>query len=146
MKMTDKQILELLRWALILAAVCGAILFVGCANASPLDPLWPARRPSPATTEYLGHLYQTNTVNGMYHSLSDIKIAKALVPIRKMELQGLYYAAKGETELIDATTSAMSNGAWIGISALLGAAGIMIPSPREKGKVLEALHKPPPPR
>jgi len=138
--MNEKDLMEAIRWTLIVTAICCAILFVGCANASPLDPLWPARRPSPATTEYLGHLYQTNNVNGMYHSLSDIKITKALVPIRKMELQGLYYAAKGETELIDATTSAMSNGAWLGISALLGAAGIMVPRPQEKHRVREALH------
>lgn len=120
------------------------LLLVGCANGSPLDVLIPARRPSSATTEYMGHLYSTNAVNGLYYSVSDAKLNKALVPIRKMELQGLYFAAKGETELLEAMGSALSNGIWAGVTTLLVGAGIMVPRPQEGKKVAEALHKAPP--
>lgn len=117
---------------------------VGCAAGSPIDFLIPTPRPSVATEEYLGHLYYTNDVNRMYHSLSDTKIEKALVPIRKMELQGLFLAAKGETEIIEQMGSKVSNGLWVGVMALAGLAGWQLPSPREKGNVTAALHKQPP--
>ena len=121
-----------------------AMALCGCAAASPLDPLVPAKKPSAATTEYLGHLCPTNYCNGMYYSLSDAKMAKALVPVRKMELQGLYLAAKGEMDVIGAMGSQASNVAWGGITAILAACGVMIPRPQEKHKVEAALHKKPP--
>lgn len=118
----------------------------GCASASPLDLFVPTRKPSAATTEYLGHLLPTNAVpaNKMYHSLIDTKIEKALVPVRKMELQGLHFAAKGETEIIDAMGSKFSNGIWGGITAILVATGYMTPRPKEKAKITEALYSAPP--
>jgi len=120
------------------------LVLTGCSSASPLDILIPARRPSPATTEYLGHLYQTNAVSGLYYSVSDAKLYKALVPVRKMELQGLYFAAKGETELLEMMGSAVSNGIWGAVVAGVGLLGWQIPRPQEGKKVAEALHKQPP--
>lgn len=117
----------------------------GCVVASPLDPLIPTSKPSEATTEYLGHLTPARPVNGLFHSLSDTKIEKALVPVRKMELEGLYFAAKGETEIIDAMGTRFSNGVWGGITGLLVAAGYLAPRPQEKAKVAEALQTKPPP-
>lgn len=123
------------------------LLFVlpGCASASPIDFLVPAKRPSPATEEYLGHLYQTNYVaNGLYYSVSDAKMHKAFVPVRRMELEGLHAAAKGEMEIIDAIGSKLSNGIWGGLMGIAALAGWQLPSPREKAKVTEALYKAPP--
>ena len=122
------------------------LLVTGCASASPIDIFIPTKRPSPAYDEYMGHLNPTNGYksNRMFHSLSDTKLEKAMVNVRKMELEGLRYAAKGETELIDAMGSKISNGLWMGITALLATTGIMLPRPQEKGKIAEALNKPPP--
>lgn len=127
--------------ALLLLAVLSV---TGCALATPVDIFIPSRRSSGATKEYLGHLYPTNNANGWYYSLVDAKLVRELVPIRKMELQGLYLAAKGETELIEAAGTATSNMAWAAITGILTATGIMIPRPQEKAKVVEALHKPVP--
>lgn len=127
-----------------LLLILPVMLIVGCASGSPIDFLIPARRPSPATTEYLGHLYQTNNVNSLYYSVSDAQINKQLVPIRKMELQGLYYAAKGETELLEGMGSMTSNLIWGAVVGAVGLAGWQIPRPQEKAKVIEALHTPKP--
>jgi len=114
------------------------ILSAGCASATPIDFLIPTKAPSEATTEYLGHLYPDYKSNKLYHSLSDTKFEKAMVPIRKMELQGLYYAAKGELDFIDMVGSKMSGAAWTGISALLLAAGIAVPKPGTQAKIDKA--------
>lgn len=119
-------------------------LLVGCANGSPIDFLIPTRKPSPATQEYLGHLYQTNNVNKMYHSLSDTKIEKVMVPLRDAELKGLKIVAQGELEFYEKVGIAVSNGIWGGIVGLAALAGWQLPSPREKSKITEALHKKPP--
>ena len=124
----------------LVMALC---LLCGCASASPIDILIPTTKPSVATTEYLGHLTPAGYANGMYHSLIDTKIEKGLIPVRKMELQGLHLAAKGETELIDYFGSKFSNGIYGGITALLVACGYMAPRPQEKAKVAEALLKSP---
>lgn len=127
--------------------IAASFMLCGCASASPLDWVLPTRKPSLATTEYLGHLYRTNYVNGVYHSLTDTKIEKAMVGIRKMELQGLHYAAKGETELLDAMYSKVSDGAWAGLLGALSltglGAGVLIPRPGEKARIKEAGMTPP---
>ena len=122
----------------ILFFICCVIC--GCANGSPIDLFIPTKRPSPAYDEYMGHLYPTNgfKANKMYHSLVDTKLEKALVDVRKMELEGLRYAAKGETELIERIGTSLSNGIWAGITAILTATGIMLPRPAEKGKIAVA--------
>lgn len=121
-----------------------ALLVSGCASASPIDIAIPTAKPSIATTEYLGHLAPKGYANGLYHSLIDTKIESALVPVRKMELQGLHMAAKGETDVIEAIGSKFSNGIWGGATALLIAAGYMTPRPQEKSKISEALNADPP--
>lgn len=121
------------------------VLFLaGCASATPIDFLIPTRKPTPATQEYLGHLFPTNACNGMYHSLSDTKIEKMLVPLRDAELKGLKIVAQGELEFIDKVGTATSNGIWGLIVAGAGLMGWQIPRPQEKAKVTEALHKQPP--
>lgn len=118
--------------------VLAAIILMGAAagcQATPIDILIPTRKPSPPTKEFLGHMCPTNYVNGMYHSLLDTKIEEAFVPLRQMELQGLYYVAKGETGLIAEMGTNASNMIWGGITAALTAAGIMIPRPQEKHRV-----------
>ena len=114
------------------------VLVAGCASAGPLDLLTPTKRPSGAYREYMGHLYTTNTANGVYHSLVDTTFEKNMVNVRKMELEGLRFAAKGETELIEGIGKMMSNGAWAGLSALLIAGGIALPAPGTKAKIQEA--------
>ena len=116
---------------------------VGCASAGPLDIFWPTRQGA-VTSNYLGHLNYDGNANFLYHSLADTKIEKELIQIRTMELQALKIAAKGETDIINTSASLMSNAVWGGITALLVGAGVMIPRPQEKGKVVEALHKTPP--
>jgi hypothetical protein len=121
------------------------VLFLaGCANGSPIDFLIPTRKPSVATQEYLGHLFPTNACNGMYHSLSDTKLEKVMVPLRDAELKGLKIVAQGELEFIDKVGTATSNGIWGLVVAGAGLLGWQFPSPREKAKVTEALHKQPP--
>ena len=118
----------------------------GCSVASPLDIITPARNPSSVTIDYMGHLYPTNHANGMYFSTVDAKVVKAMLPLRQMELKTAYYVAKGEIDLIEQSSSALSNGLWAGLSAVLIGAGVMVPRPQEKAKVVQALHTPPPPR
>ena len=113
----------------------------GCAGASPIDFLIPTRKPTPATEEYLGHLYSTNNVNRMYHSLSDTKFEKALVPLRKAELEGLAMVAKGELDFIDAVGTMASNGVYGAIVAVAGMVGLNLPRPKEKALIAEALNK-----
>ena len=128
-----------MRFILILA---GVLMVSGCATASPIDFLIPTKKPSEATTEYLGHLYPDYKTNRLYHSLSDTKFEKAMVPIRKMELQGLYYAAKGELDFIDMAGSAASNGVWGLLLVGAGALGLTIPTPGTKSKIDAALKTP----
>jgi len=116
----------------------------GCAHGTPIDILIPTRKPTPATQEYLGHLFPTNACNGMYHSLSDTKLEKMLVPLRDAELKGLKIVAQGELEFIDKVGTATSNGIWGLIVAGAGLMGWQIPRPQEKAKVTEALYKPVP--
>jgi len=118
-------------------------LVTGCV-ASPIDFLIPTKKPTPATQEYLGHLYPTNNVNRMYHSLSDTKYEKMLVPLRDAELKGLKVVAQGELEFIEAVGTTTSNALWGLAGVALTALGWQLPSPREKAKVVEALHKKPP--
>lgn len=120
------------------------LALTGCASATPIDILIPTRKPSAATQEYLGHLYQTNNANRLYHSLVDTKVEKAMIPLRNAELKGLKIVAQGEIELYERMGDATSKGVWGGIIALAGLAGWQIPRPQEKGKVTEALHKQPP--
>ena len=119
------------------------LLLVGCTSATPIDFLIPTKKPSPATQEYLGHLMPTNSVNRLYHSLSDTKYEKMLVPLRDAELRGLKVVAQGELEFIDKVGTATSNGIWGGLVGLAGLLGWQIPRPQEKAKVIEALHKDP---
>jgi hypothetical protein len=86
----------------------------------------------------------TNSVNRMYNSLSDTKLQQALVPLRDAQLKGLKIVAQGELEYYEKVGSAVSNGVWGLIVLAAGALGYQLPSPREKTKVVEALHKPPP--
>lgn len=118
-------------------------LLTGCASGSPVDFLIPTKK-SPVAKEYLGHLNLTNDVNHVYHSLSDTKLENQLIEIRKLELQGLYLVNKKYNELMVQTAEPFSNALWIGITMLLTSAGIMVPRPQEKAKVIEALHKEPP--
>ena len=121
------------------------ILFlVGCASATPFDIIVPTRKPSIATSEYLGHLYPTNYANGMYHSLVDTKVEKAMVPLRDAELKGLKIVAQGELEFYEKMGDATSVGLWGLAGVALTALGWQIPRPQEKAKVVEALHKKPP--
>lgn len=114
------------------------VTLVGCASGSPIDFLIPTKTPMLVTKDYLGMLYTTNSVNKMYHSLSDTKIEKHLIELRKVQLQGSYVVAKGEIALIEELGDRMSTGAWLGITAVLGAAGIMVPRPQEKTKINKA--------
>ena len=123
---------------------CCTLLVSGCA-ATPIDFLIPTKKPSVVTQEYLGSLYTTNRVsNMMYHSLSDTKYEKAMIPVRKVVLEGLYYGAKAEIDTIDKIGTATSNGVWGLIVAGAGLMGWQIPRPQEKAKVTEALYKDPP--
>ncbi len=129
---------------LLLSAIPVIFLVVGCAHGTPIDILIPTKKPSPVTVKYLDELYPDYKANRMYHSLADTKFEKAMIPLRKMQLEGMYLAAKGEVGVIDAAGSAMSKGAWAAIIAGVGLAGWQLPRPQEKLKVLEAEHRPPP--
>lgn len=120
------------------------LFIVGCVGASPIDFLIPTREPTDATEEYLGHLYPTNNVNRMYHSLSDTKYKKMLVPLREAELKGLQVVAKGELAFMESVGNTASNLIWGGVIGLAGLLGWQIPRPQEKTKVTEALYKKPP--
>ena len=126
------------------SALMLTLCLVGCASASPLDILWPTRQGG-VTSNYLGHLNYEGKANFMYHSLADTKIEGQLIKVRTMELEALRIAAKGETAIINASASLMSNAVYGGLTALLVAAGVMVPRPQERGLVQEALHKRPPP-
>ncbi len=112
-------------------------LVTGCV-ASPIDFLIPTKKPTPATQEYLGHLYPTNNVNRMYHSLSDTKYEKMLVPLRDAELKGLKVVAQGELEFIDAVGTTTSNALWGLIVTGAGAMGLFIDKPGTKARIDKA--------
>ena len=124
--------------------ICIVLLVSGCASGTPLDIIIPTPKPSPVYTEYMGNLNYTNNANHLYHSLVDTKREKAMLVPRKMELQGLELAAKGEMDIIESAGDRLSNGLYGTLVALAGILGWQLPRPGEKAKVLEALHKEPP--
>jgi hypothetical protein len=99
-----------------------------------LDIFIPTRR-GVVTKEYLGHLAYDKPANLMYHSLVDTKAERELIKIRKKELIGMEVAASGESALIDSGASVVSDGLWMGLTGLLGVAGIMIPTPGTRARV-----------
>ena len=119
-----------------LLAILSILGVVGCASASPIDFLIPTPK-APATDEYLGHV-QVGKVNRMYHSLSDTKIERRLLDVRKVELQALYSVAKVSNDAIIDFADPISTAAFGALIALAGGAGIMIPRPQEKSKINEA--------
>lgn len=127
----------------LLLIACTTVLLHGCATAAPWDIFWPTRQ-GVVTSNYLGELSFDRPANGMYHSLMDTKAEKALIPVRKMYLEAVRLAAKGETDIIDSGASLLSNGLWVGLTALLGGGALFVPRPGEKALIREAELKPPP--
>lgn len=113
-------------------------LIAGCVGATPIDFLIPTKKPTPATQEYLGHLYPTNYVNGFYHSLSDTKYQKVLVPLREAELKGLQIVANGELDFIESVGDTTSNVLWGAVVAGAGALGLFTDKPGTKARIAQA--------
>jgi hypothetical protein len=128
-----------MRFIFILA---GVLMVGGCASASPIDFLIPTPTMG-VTTNYLGHITPPK-MNRFYHSLRDTKNEKAMLPVRKAELDTLYEISRVGNGLVEATYDPVSNGAWALLLLGAGALGLTIPTPGTKSKIEAALKSPPP--
>lgn len=113
-----------------------SVLVAGCASASPIDFLIPTPV-VPATTNYLGHVTPPK-MNGMYHSLRDSKNEKALLAVRKVELDALYQVADNSNGLVIAAINPISTGLWALILAGAASIGLITPKPGTAAKIREA--------
>jgi len=120
-----------------LILILPVLVIAGCVTASPIDLLVPARRPVLAQ-DYMGHLFLDKPANFMYYSLTDLKANKALLPVRKKELEAAYYVVKGELDVTIAPLNMVSNVAWAAITMALASAGIMIPKPGTSARIQTA--------
>jgi len=113
----------------------GFLLLAGCASASPIDFLIPTRG-LPASEAFLAEAQPPSCF--VYHNLADTKIERKLMRARMELYKGQYEVAKVGNDAVIAVAEPLSNLAWGGIVALLGACGLMIPKPGTAARVKQA--------